>query len=256
MIDLSNKTILVTGASKGIGASIVKNLSDSNASIVAHYFSDKTGMDNVINSCSNENILPIQADFKKKEDVEKLWEKSINWRNGIDVLVNNAAVIRFEGGIDDSEKIWNETWDEALSVNLIAPCNLMRNAVPHFRNKGGGIIITISSWVAHKGPGFPSMIAYSATKSAVMNATKTVAKHYALENIFAYIIAPGVVRTRMSEEFAKTTNGGEEAITKTLAMQEWVPPSELGDLVTYLSLGSCRHLTGATLDVNGASYLR
>ena len=100
------------------------------------------------------------------------------------------------------------------------------------------------------------MIAYSATKSAVMNATKTVAKHYALENIFAYIIAPGVVRTRMSEEFAKTTNGGEEAITKTLAMQEWVPPSELGDLVTYLSLGSCRHLTGATLDVNGASYLR
>ena len=157
---------------------------------------------------------------------------------------------------DEAEKIWNETWDEALSVNLIAPCNLMRNAVPHFRNKGGGIIITISSWVAHKGPGFPSMIAYSATKSAVMNATKTVAKHYALENIFAYIIAPGVVRTRMSEEFAKTTNGGEDAITKTLAMQEWVPPSELGDLVTYLSLGSCRHLTGATLDVNGASYLR
>ena len=187
--------------------------------------------------------------------IENLWEKSIKWRNGIDVLINNAAIIRFEGGIDDTDKVWEETWDETLAVNLMAPCNLMRKAVPHFRKKGGGIIITISSWVAHRGPGFPSMIAYSASKAAVMNATKTIAKHYAEENIFVYTVAPGVVRTRMSENFASKTTG-EEAITQSLAMKEWVPPSELGDIVTYLSGGTCRHLTGATLDVNGASYFR
>ncbi len=255
MKDLSDKNILVTGASKGIGAAIVENLTKANANIIAHYFSDKIGMNEVISSCGKENIVAIQADFKKEEDIDELWNKSINWKNGIDVLINNAAIIRFEGGIDDSDQIWKKTWEETLAVNLMAPCSLMRKAVPHFRKKGGGIIITISSWVAHRGPGFPSMIAYASSKSAVMNATKTISKHYAEDNILAYIVAPGVVRTRMSENFAKTLSG-EEAITQSLVMKEWIPPSELGDLVTYLSGGTCRHLTGATLDVNGASYLR
>ena len=255
MKDLSKKTILVTGASKGIGAAIVQNLAKAKANIIAHYFSDKIGMEEVILSCGDANIVTYQADFKKSEDIENLWEKSIKWRNGIDVLINNAAIIRFEGGIDDTDKVWEETWDETLAVNLMAPCNLMRKAVPHFRKKGGGIIITISSWVAHRGPGFPSMIAYSASKAAVMNATKTIARHYAEENIFVYTVAPGVVKTRMSEDFARKTSG-EEAVTQSLVMKEWIPPSELGDLVTYLSGGTCRHLTGATLDVNGASYFR
>ena len=255
MIDLSNKTILVTGASKGIGAAIVQNLSKAKANIIAQYCSDKTGMDEVISSCGDSNIVTYQADFKKVEEVENLWEKSISWRNGIDVLINNAAIIRFEGGIDDSDHIWKETWEDTLAVNLMAPCNFMRKAVPHYQKKGGGIIITMSSWVAHRGPGFPSMIAYSASKSAVMNATKTIARHYAKDNILVYTVAPGVVRTRMSEEFARSTNG-EDAITQSLAMKEWIPPSDLANLVSFLASGSCRHLTGATLDVNGASYLR
>ena len=99
------------------------------------------------------------------------------------------------------------------------------------------------------------MIAYSATKSAVMNATKTIARHYADQNILTYTVAPGVVRTRMSEDFARSTTG-EEIITQNLAMKEWIPPSDLANLVSFLSSGSCRHLTGSTLDVNGASYLR
>ena len=255
MIDLSNKTILVTGASKGIGAAIVQNLSKSNANIIAQYCSDKNGMDEVISSCGDANIVTYQADFKKEKEVENLWKKSISWRNGVDVLINNAAIIRFEGGIDDSDHIWKKTWDDTLAVNLMAPCNLMKKAVSHYKKKGGGIIITISSWVAHRGPGSPSTIAYSASKSAVMNATKTIARHYAEENILTYTVSPGVVRTRMSEEYAISTNG-EDAITQSLAMKEWVPPSDLANLVSYLSSGSCRHLTGATLDVNGASYLR
>ncbi|MDP6027273.1 MAG: SDR family oxidoreductase [Pseudomonadales bacterium] len=255
MDDLSNKTILVTGASKGIGAAIVKTLVVEGANVVAHYCSDSTGMEGVLKSLGNASVTSLQADFRSVEQVEKLWQKAIEWRGGIDVLINNAAILRFVGGIDDSDQVWNETWQETLAVNVVAPCTLMRRAVPHYRKKGGGIIISMSSWVAHRAPGTPAMIAYAASKAAVLNATKTVARHYAQDNILAYNIAPGVVRTRMSEQFAQAA-GGEEAVTETLAMKEWVPPSDLADLAAFLSTGKCRHLTGATLDVNGASYLR
>ena len=96
---------------------------------------------------------------------------------------------------------------------------------------------------------------YSASKAALLAATKAIARNYASQNILAYSIAPGVVRTQMSEEFAKATVG-EDAVTASLAMKEWVPPSDLASLAAFLSTGVCRHLTGATLDVNGASYIR
>ena len=99
------------------------------------------------------------------------------------------------------------------------------------------------------------MLAYATSKAAVMATTKTIARHYSKDNILVYIIAPGVVRTRMSEDFAASV-GGEEAVTAGLAMGEWVPPSDLANLVAFLSTGTCRHLSGATLDVNGATYIR
>jgi NAD(P)-dependent dehydrogenase (short-subunit alcohol dehydrogenase family) len=88
-----------------------------------------------------------------------------------------------------------------------------------------------------------------------MASTKTIARAYAKENILAYIVAPGVVRTRLSENFA-ATQGGEAAVTANLAMGEWVPASDIAELVAFLATGRCRHLSGATLDVNGASYVR
>jgi len=88
-----------------------------------------------------------------------------------------------------------------------------------------------------------------------MASTKTIARAYAKENILAYIVAPGVVRTRLSENFA-ATQGGEAAVTANLAMGEWVPPGDIAELVAFLATGRCRHLSGATLDVNGASYVR
>ena len=86
-------------------------------------------------------------------------------------------------------------------------------------------------------------------------ATQTFARGYAKEGILAYIVAPGVVRTRMSEDFA-ATQGGEASVTAGLAMGEWVPPEDVGNLVAFLATGRSRHLTGATLDVNGATYVR
>ena len=85
--------------------------------------------------------------------------------------------------------------------------------------------------------------------------TQTVARAYAAEGILAYVVAPGIVRTRMSE-ISATARGGVDAVNAFLAMGEMVPPEEVGALIAYLASGTCRHLSGATIDVNGATYVR
>ncbi len=142
-----------------------------------------------------------------------------------------------------------------MGVNVLAAARLLRRAVNHFKENDGGTIITLSSWAAQKGVTNPATIAYGSSKAAIQAATQTIARAFAKDGILAYVIAPGVVRTRLSEQFA-ATQGGEENITKALAMGEWVPPEEIGELIAYLAGGRARHLSGATLDVNGASYIR
>jgi len=115
--------------------------------------------------------------------------------------------------------------------------------------------VTISSWAAQRGSTNADHIAYSASKAAIKAATQTIARACAKENILVYIVAPGVVRTKMSEDFAASI-GSEEAVTAGLAMGEWVPPEDIAELVAFLATGRVRHLSGATLDVNGATYVR
>jgi NAD(P)-dependent dehydrogenase (short-subunit alcohol dehydrogenase family) len=99
-------------------------------------------------------------------------------------------------------------------------------------------------------------MAYGASKAAIRSMTQSIARNYARKNILAYVIAPGVVDTQMSQSFADTQVGGRAAVTEGLAMGEWVPPDDVAQLVTFLATGRARHLSGATLDVNGASYIR
>jgi NAD(P)-dependent dehydrogenase (short-subunit alcohol dehydrogenase family) len=255
VLDLTGKTILVTGASKGIGAAIVEALGQQGADVIAHYGSDRRGAEAATAGIAKTRLKLIGADLAKPGEADRLWAEALAWKGRIHVLVNNAAIMAFEGGFDDPDPVWEKTWTETLQINVRAPADLMRGAVRHYRQVGGGVLITISSWNAQRGSTNPVTIAYAASKAAVMAATKTVARAYAKENVLAYIVAPGVVRTRMSETFA-ATQGGEDAITASLAMGEWVPPGDVATLVAFLATGSCRHLSGATLDVNGASYVR
>jgi len=255
LVDLAGKTILLTGASKGIGASTARILGDAGANLIAHYGGDLEGAREATSAIPNDRCLLVQADLGDLDEVEVLWRKALEWRGEINVLVNNAAVMPFDGGIDASLEIWDRAWESALTVNVLAPARLMRQAVAHFLDVGGGSIITMSSWAAQRGVTNPATMAYGASKAAVRSATQSIARSYARHNIQAYIIAPGVVRTRLSETFAET-QGGEEKISAMLASGEWVTPDELGRLVAFLASGQVPQLSGGTLDVNGASYIR
>jgi len=127
--------------------------------------------------------------------------------------------------------------------------------VRHFQEAGGGALITISSWAAQRGSAIPQLPAYAASKAALHAFAQTVARNHAREGIYSYIVAPGIVRTPMSE-ISATHRGGIEAVNAMLAMGEMVEPAEVARIVAFLASGQARNLTGATLDVNGATNVR
>ena len=254
--DLSGKTVIVTGASKGIGAATAKAMVEAGATVIAHYGGDLAGVTEALSAAAPGQAHAVQADFGDMAQVDRFWAEASDIAGRIDVLVNNAGIMRQSGGITDPVEEWDRVWAEAMAVNVHAPARLMRHAVRSWLDAGeSGSIIAIGSWVTTRGTSNPGAIAYAASKAAIAAATKTVARNHAANGILAYVIAPGVVRTRMSEDSAART-GGEAAVTATLPMGEWVPPEEIADLAVYLAHGRARHLTGSTIDINGAAYIR
>lgn len=249
---LSGKNILVTGASRGIGASIARELSERGAHVIAQYNTSAAGAEEATASAA-ERLL-VSADFSDPAAAAQLWKTAVDWHGRVDAVVCNAAVMP-EVDFDAPQAEWNAAWDLALQVNTRAPSDLTRLATQHHLENGGGVIVGISSWAAQRGASSSRLVGYSASKAAYAAMLKTVARAYAADNVLAYLIAPGVVQTEMSQT-AALSSGGVERITESLAMKEWVPPTDIATLVGMLCEGRLRHLTGATLDVNGASYVR
>jgi 3-oxoacyl-[acyl-carrier protein] reductase len=251
--DLAGRTALVTGASKGIGAQIVRALGAAGAYLIAHYHQDEAGARAAVAGLPAERVLLAQADLADPAGARRLWQQAVQWRE-VDVLVNNAAVLT-ESPLDATDDAWDAVWALTYATNVAGPMALTREAVRHFRGRGAGVLITMASWVAQRGSANPDLLAYSASKAALKAATQTLARAHAAEGLLCYVIAPGMVRTRMSE-IANARFGGETGTSSQLAMGSWVPPEEVADLVAFLASGTRRHLSGATFDVNGASYIR
>ena len=253
MYDLENKTILLTGASSGIGAETAKVLGDCGAHVIAHYVDDLEGVQHATKDIPSDRKLLLSANFEEPGSARELWREAVAWR-GVDVLVNNAAIMP-ETAFAGSDEAWDLGWSRALQVNLVEPASLTREAVLHFVDAGGGTVISLSSWAAQQGSAIATLSAYAATKSAIKALTQTIARNYANDDILAYVIAPGIVRTSMSL-IAATARGGDDAVKSILPLGDLVPTSEVAAMIAFLSSGLCRHLSGATIDMNGASYVR
>jgi NAD(P)-dependent dehydrogenase (short-subunit alcohol dehydrogenase family) len=246
--------VLVTGASRGIGAAAAAALGAAGATVVAHYGSHRRGAEEALAAIPDERKSFVQADLAQPGAARALWREVLALRARIDVVVANAAIAP-ETPFEGSDEEWDAGWDATLRVNLLEPASLVREAVAHFRANGGGILITLSSWSGQQGSAIASLPAYAASKAAVKALTQTVARSYAKDGVLAYVVAPGIVRTRMSE-ISATARGGFDKVNAMLAMGEMVPAEEVGTLIAFLASGACRHLTGATIDVNGATYVR
>jgi NAD(P)-dependent dehydrogenase (short-subunit alcohol dehydrogenase family) len=251
---LTGKVVLLTGASGGIGSLTARALGAAGADLIAHYRADRAGAEAAVASIPRERWILLQGDLAAPGSSRALWREALAWKGRIDVVVVNAAMLA-RTPFDGPDEQWDEGWAETMRVNVVEPASLAREAVAHYLERDGGTLITISSWAAQAGSALTQVPAYAASKAAIRNLTQTIARNYAKDEVLAYVVAPGIVRTPMSEISAEA-RGGIDNVHAALAMGEMVPPEEVAELVAFLATGRCRHLTGATLDMNGASYVR
>ena len=144
MIDLAGRTILLTGASRGIGAAIAERLGAAGAHLIAHYGRDRAGAEAATQAIPAGRKLVLAADFASNAAVDALWQSALAWRGRIDVVVSNAAIMHWHGGFEgEDDALWDRVWDETMQTHVLAPARLMRHAVRHFRPLGGGVLVTV-----------------------------------------------------------------------------------------------------------------
>ncbi len=231
--------ILVTGTSRGIGAAIV-------AALEGH---------RVVGHSSGGGEGRIAADLADPEGASALWWEAMGALDGrIDVLVNNAGV--FEAApIAAGDADWAAAWERTLRINLQAAADLCRLAVLHFRERGGGggRIVNVASRAAHRGDS-PDHWHYAASKAGMVAMTKTIARAYAGEGIYAYAVCPGFTVTGLVEDYLES-RGGLAAMGE-LPIGRPATADEVAETVRWLATEAPAAATGSAIDVNGASYVR
>lgn len=249
-IDLQGSTVLVTGGSRGIGTAIARTLHGAGAAIALHYGQGEAEARQIAADLGSDRIHLVQADLAVPGAGPDLWQQALGWRGEINAVVNNAATMP-AAAVTDSWERWSAVWQDTLQVNLIAMADLCREATRHFQTQGGGTIVNLASRAAFRGDG-PEFMAYAASKGGVISLTRSLAKGFAKDGVRAYAIAPGFVRTDRIEQVM--AERGAEYVTRDIPMGDPADPQDIANLVAFLIAGLAPHATGATFDINGASY--
>jgi NAD(P)-dependent dehydrogenase (short-subunit alcohol dehydrogenase family) len=252
MIDLSGKVALITGGGRGIGAAIVRALAGAGGSVVLHDVRLGGGAAQLQKELGEDRCLAVAGDLADGAAVAKVWRKAERWRGRIDVLVNNAGIYE-AADVDFDFERWSASWNRTLAINLVAPAHFCREAIRHFRAKGGGIIVNIASRAAFRGDD-PDYMHYAASKAGIVAMTRTIARHFGRQGITAFAVAPGFVRTSLND--ATIAALGEDAILESIPLGAMAEPEDVANTVAFLASGLARHATGTTIDINGASYVR
>lgn len=249
--ELAGQTVLVTGASGGIGRAIVQRLAAEGARPIIHYGRDRDRAQALLDEIGG-NGFSVQADLSVPGGADRLWRQAVALAGRIDGLVNNAG-IRTEVSIEADDDIWRQAWQQEFQVNLFSAVDLCRAAVRHFKGNGGGRIVNMASRAAQRGYAADTL-PYGASKAALVNLTKSLARSFGADGVVAVAIAPGWVRTQMAEQFI--AQFGKAAAVADIPIGDMAQPGAIAELVAFVLRPSQASLNGATLDVNGGSYIR
>jgi len=233
--------ILITGASRGIGAATYALLKSTGHDVAGH---SSRGSDELIAGELTDPAAP-----------RRIWEAALGRLNGrIDVLVNNAGIYEAVPEYASDEE-WHSAWQRTLTINLQATADLCRLAVSHFREREGevGRIINVASRAAFRGDS-PQHWHYAASKAALVGMTKTLARGYAAQGILCFAVAPGFTVSEMTEEYLQGRGGAQ--IVADIPLGRVATTDEVAEVIRWLATDAPASATGSVVDVNGASYVR
>jgi NAD(P)-dependent dehydrogenase (short-subunit alcohol dehydrogenase family) len=251
VLTLTDQTILITGASRGIGAATAGIALQAGATVVGSYNKSPGALHSLAADYGSERVHALQADLAERGAGAALWQKALRQAGKIDGLVNNAGIAPATR-LDGDYALWQRDWAQVLQVNTQAVADLCREAILYFKPRGGGRIVTVASRAAFRGDAI-DYLHYAASKGALVALMRSIARGYASDRILAFLIAPGWVNTDMASIIHEP---GNEGALKEIPMGEAAPPEEVGNLIVFLLSGLVDHSTGATFDINGASYVR
>jgi 3-oxoacyl-[acyl-carrier protein] reductase len=243
---LEGKVAVVTGASKGIGASIANHLADEGAAVVVNYASSKQGADRVVAEITGKGgrAVAVQGDVSKREDIKRLFAEAKKAFGRVDVLVNNAGIYEFA----PLEEITPEHFHKQFDLNVLGLILTAQEAVKHFGHAGGSIV-NISSVVATSTPAAASV--YSATKAAVDAVTRSLAKELGPRKIRVNAINPGMVETEGVHAAGLSSGEFRKGFESQAPLGRIGRPEDIAPAAVFLASDDSRWITGETLYIAG-----
>jgi len=250
--DFKNKTVIITGGSRGIGCVTAKLFAASGANVVITYHSNRVAAEHTLAELGLGNHSVYQLDVADPAAIESFFTTFSERYDRLDILINNAAVHNETKILENDYDHWLQSWDSTLKANLMGPANMCYWAAKIMVKQQAGKIINISSRGAFRGePGNP---AYGASKAGINSMSQSLALVLAPHNISVHIIAPGYVETEMAAQVLNSATG--EAIKKQSPFGRVAKPEEVARLVAVYASEGMEFTTAGIIDINGASYLR
>jgi 3-oxoacyl-[acyl-carrier protein] reductase len=250
-IRFDNKTVLVTGASSGIGRATAVEFARAGARVVVHYHESKNAADEVVKKIKAEGgeATAIQADVARKDQVRTLVEETLKAYENIHVLVNNAGSLIQRENLETMEE---SLWDRVMDVNLKSIFFVSQAVIPIMKSQNYGKIINLTSIAARMGGGVGAGH-YSASKGAILTLTKNMAKELAPYNIHVNALSPGIIDTRFHERFTNRelfNKFKEQVVLKRAGTSE-----ECAYPILFLASDYASYILGETIEVNGGQLM-
>jgi len=246
------RVALVTGATGGIGRATCTRLAGDGMRLLIHYRRDAEAAERLRASLPGAGHAILQADLARPLGAERLAHDALACAPRIDVLVNNAGLYDEHPFTQTDFEGWQAAWRRTLALNLFAAADLCYCVGRHMVDGGGGRIINVSSRGAFRGE--PNAPAYGASKAGLNALSQSLAQALAPHGVYVYVVAPGFVETEMVTDMLKGSAG--EQIKRQSPLGRVARAEEVADTIAFLALGTTQFLTGAIIDINGASYLR
>lgn len=242
------RVALITGGSRGIGKQVALKFAKNGYNIVVNYVSDNTDIKGLQEEFEKENVelLLVKADVTKKEEIQNLVKTAIEKFGHIDVLVNNAGITR-DGLL---MRMKEEDFDKVIEINLKGTFLVTKEVIPYMMKKREGSIINISSVVGLVGNAGQSN--YAASKAGIIGFTKSVAKELASRNIRANCVAPGFIKTDMTDVLSEEV---KENIHNQIPLKRMGTPEEVANLVYFLGSEESKYITGQVINVDGGMVM-